>query len=203
MLELLRDGQGVESWAPTGDITRVFFGGDDILVAIRPDDEEVRRRRRHRLGAVTNRRALQVLLSMPRGVAVPVSFLQERDLRVLHSLPNSVAEISEIDVRVVLAPALRLLSVGVVAATWKQGLRFASPYAAYCERYVVLERGLRGADATLAILEARYYGLGLAECRDGHLEWLVSPASFPADRFSASSWLMAERLTAALRVAPH
>ena len=198
MLELLRDGHGVESWTPTGDIARVFFGGVDILVAVSYDDDEVVRRQHHGFGVVTNRRVLQLLLSIPRGVAVPATFLRGKDLRLLQTMPAGVVDISDSEVRVVVSPTLRLSSVGVVASTWKQGLRLASPYAAYCARYVVLVRGLRASEATLATLEARYYGLGLAEHHDGRLDWLVSPAPFQADRFSAASWLMAERLTAAL-----
>jgi hypothetical protein len=198
MLEILRDGRGVEPWTPTGDIARVFFGGVEILVGVRLDDDEARRRQRHGLDVITNRRVLQLLLSMPTGVAVPATFLREKDLRLLQSLPAGVVEISGGEVRVVVSPALQLSSVGVVATTWKQGLRLASPYAAYCARYVVLTRGLRASEAPLATLEARYYGLGLAEHRDGRLNWLVSPAPFQADRFTAASWLMAEQLTAAL-----
>ena len=198
MLELLRDGRGVESWTPTGDIARVCFAGDDILVAANHHKDEVHRRRRHGLGVITNRRVLQLLLSIPGGVAVPTVFLREKDLRLLQRLPPGIVEISDDEVRVVVSPALQLSSVGVVATTWKQGLRLSSPYAAYCARFVVLSRGLRTSDAPLATLEARYYGLGLAEVRDGRLDWLVSPAPFQVDRFTAASWLMAERLTAAL-----
>jgi hypothetical protein len=198
VLEILRDGRGVEPWAPTGDIARVFFGADEVLVGVSLDDDEVRRRQRHGLDVITNRRVLQLLLSLPAGVAVPATFLREKDLRLLQRLPAGVVEISDGEVRVVVSPALQLSSVGVVASTWKQGLRLASPYAAYCARYVVLTRGLRASEAPLATLEARYYGLGLAEHKDGRLEWLVSPAPFQADRFTAASWLMAERLTAAL-----
>lgn len=198
MLEILRDGRGGEPWTPTGDVSRVFFGGDEILVGVSLDDDEVRRRQRHGLDVITNRRVLELLLSLPAGVAVPATFLREKDLRLLQRLPAGVVERSGGEVRVVVSPALQLSSVGVVATTWKQGLRLASPYAAYCARYVVLTRGLRASEAPLATLEARYYGLGLAEHKDSRLEWLVSPAPFQADRFTAASWLMAERLTAAL-----
>lgn len=198
MLELLRHGHGVESWAPTGDVARVFFGGDNILVAVEYDFDEVERRRQHRLAPITNRRALHLLLSLPQGVAIPVAFLREKDLLTLQAMPAGVVDINDSEVRVVVSPALQLSSVGVVAATWKQGLRLASPYASYCARYVVLTREQRPAGSALAALEARFYGIGLAEHRDSCLDWVVSPAPFEADRFSAASWLMAERLTAAL-----
>lgn len=198
MLEILGAARGVEPWTPTGHISRVFFGGEEILVAVNYDDDELRRRQHHGLGMITNRRVLQLLLSMPAGVSVPATFLREQDLRLLQSQPAGVVEISGGEVRVVVTPALRLSSIGVVATTWTRGLRLASPYAAYCARYAVITRGLRAADRALAALDARYYGLGLAEHRDGRLDWLVSPAPFEADRFTAASWLMAERLTAAL-----
>lgn len=203
MLELLRDGHGVESWSPAGDIARISFAGDDLLVAVDRDDSELARRRSHRLGVLTDRRALRVLLTLPRGVAVPTSFLTERDLRVLHSLPSGILELTDTDVRVVIAPAVSLFSIGVVARTWAQGLRISSPYAAYCARYVVLDRphGPRTPPIEAAAMEARYLGVGLATHRADRLDWHVSPAPFEADRYSESSWLMAERFTAALSVA--
>lgn len=198
MLELLRDGYGVEPWAPTGEVVRLRFDGDEILLAVNREAEEISRRRQHGLGALTHRRALQVILSMPRGVAVPLDLLRSADQRVLDALPPGVVEMNEADARVLLSPAVSLLSVGLIGRTWKQGLRISSRFASYCARYIVLDGRRLHSDTTLATIEARYFGVGLAEHRDGCLNWLVSPAPFQADRFTAASWLMAERLTEAL-----
>lgn len=198
MLELLREGHGLESWAPRGDISQMRLDGNDLVVAVDRNDAELARRRERRIGTLTNRRALRVLLSMPKGIVIPLNFMSENDLRVLHALPAGMVEITESDVRVLISPAVSLLSVGVIARTWKQGLRLSSPYAAYCARYVVLDQcGSRHAaqNLSMAMVEARYFGVGLAEHRPGHVEWLVSPAPFAADRYSDASWLMAERLT--------
>lgn len=197
MLELLRHGSGAESWTPTGEVTRTRLDDVELIVAVHRDMEELERRRRVGLGVVTSRRVLEFVLAFPRGVAIPSSFLREEDQRLIHSLPRGVVQVSEDEVRVCLTPLVSLLSVGVVARSWKAGLRISSSYAAYCARYVVLE-GTR-ADTQTAALEARYLGVGLAQHRDGELAWLVSPAPFPADRFTPASWLMAERVAGALQ----
>lgn len=198
MLDLLRDGCGTESWVPAGELGSLRFDRDEIMVAVERDDDELARRRHHGLGALPNRRALQVLLSMPTGVAVPVTFLRSADLRLLLSLPTGVVDLDGTDVRVALRPAVSLLSVGVVARTWKQGLEGVSPFASYCARYVVLDGGRDQQARGFCVAEARYFGVGLAVHRGGAVDWLVAPAKFQATRFSPASWLMAERLTAKL-----
>lgn len=198
MLDLLRRGRGAESWVPAGELGTLCFDHDEFMVAVERDNDELARRRHHRLGALHNRRALQVLVSLPTGVAVPATFLRSADLRMLRALPAGVVEVDEVDVRVVLRPAVSLLSVGVVARTWKQGLERVSPFASYCARYVVLEGGLHQQDRGFSVAEARYFGVGLALHRGDAVDWLVSPARFQASRFSPASWLMAERLTAKL-----
>ena len=126
------------------------------MVAVERDDDELARRRHHGLGALPNRRALQVLLSMPTGVAVPVTFLRSVDLRLLLSLPTGVVDLDGTDVRVALRPAVSLLSVGVVARTWKQGLEGVSPFASYCARYVVLDGGRDQQARGFCVAEARF-----------------------------------------------
>lgn len=198
MLELLRAGRGLESWAPTGEISLSCLDGVNVLTAVEPDPDEVERRRQHGLRALTNRRALQVLLSLPPGVAVPLDLLSAPDQRTVRSLPAGVVDLRYGTVSVEAKPALWLRSVGLVARTWKQGLRRSGPFAPYCARYVVLDAGRTRVDSQVAAIEARFYGVGLAVHEDGALSWLVSPAPFIADRFTAASWLMAERLTNAL-----
>lgn len=197
MLEILSAGRGVEPWAPSGDVSGVPLDGQEILAAVEHDREEVERRSRYGLVAVPHRRALQLLLSIPLGVDVPLSLFRSADRRLLVAMPPGAVVLDRDNVSASLRPALSLLSVGVVASTWKQGLRATSRFASYCERYVVLRQRRRLMDLAVAAVEARYFGVGLALHHDEELEWLVSPEPFHPDRFTAASWLMAERITEA------
>lgn len=197
MLEILRAGRGVDPWAPSGAVSSVPLDGQEILAAVNLNRDEVERRSRHGLVALQHRRALQLLLSIPRGVNVPLSLFRSADRRLLAAMPPGAVELDRCTVSAALRPALSLLSVGVVASTWKQGLRATSRFASYCERYVVLRQRRRLVNPAVAAVEARYYGVGLALHHDEELEWLVSPEPFHADRFTAASWLMAERITEA------
>jgi hypothetical protein len=197
MLELLRDGHGVEPWAPTGQLEQIRHGDGEFLAAVDLNRAELSRRRRHRMGSVTRRPILEVLLSLPRGVAVPLALLSAQAHRTVANLPAGVVDIADDQVCVLLEPALSLRSAGVIASTWKAGLRRSASFASYCARYVVVDaapRRVSRAAMEAATMEARFYGVGLAVHRDGELDWLVSPAPFDVERFTASSWLMAERL---------
>lgn len=198
MLELLRAGHGVESWAPTGDITEVELGGSRTVVAT--DVNSVERERRKALGvdAFEDRRALEVLLSMPGDASVPLTLFSASQQRVLRSLPSWVVERSGDHVRRVLSPPVSLLSAGFESSTWRQGFRKSASLASHCARYVVVNTANQAEDLVLETLEARYYGVGLAVLNDAGLEWLVSPAPFNADWFSASAWLMTEQVWCAL-----
>jgi hypothetical protein len=196
VLDLLRHGSGAEPWTPTGEVARARLEGAELLLAVERDPQEEERRRRVGLGVITSRRVLEFVLTLPRGVAIPRSFLREEDLRLIYALPRGVVDVSDAEVKIRLMPVISLLSVGVVARSWRAGLRSSSSYAAYCARYVVLDRAR--SDTQMAAMEARYLGVGLAVRRDRGLDWLVSPAPFPSDRFTASSWLMAERVAGTL-----
>jgi len=198
VLELLLAGRGVESWVPTGEIAQVELAGTRVVVAFDRNDAECERRQSAGLESFEDRRALEVLLSMPGDASVPLSLFAPSQQRVLRSLPESVVERSGGQVRQVLNPPLTVLSAGFEAATWKQAVRRSAMLASYCARYVVVNPTKKPGDLVLEALEARYYGVGLAALKDGSLDWLVSPAPFNADWFSASAWMMAERIWAAL-----
>jgi hypothetical protein len=194
MLELLSVGGGLEVWRPQGDVSWLHLGASRLIAAVQPDEAELRRRGQHGLRAVKNRRLLATLVTLPSGVAVPWNLIQPRDRVVLEGQSESIVERLGEDVTVVLRPALKLLSVGAVASSWRRGLRLTSPFASYCARYVVLSASSKRRDTAWAETEARFYGIGLAELGRGGLRWRVAPAPFTATRFTAASWLMAERV---------
>lgn len=179
-------------------MTWVRLGGSELLVEVRRAESEIQRRQAQRLSPVLSPRVLRVLAALPAGVAIPDDLLDASDSRLLRGLPESVVEWCGSSVRVVARPAITLVSIGAVAATWQRGLSMTGPYASYCARYVILD-GLRGLrDVPWATAEARFYGVGLAVRADNGLDWKVAPAPFHAERFTGASWLMAEQVAEAL-----
>lgn len=199
MLDLLRAGQGVESWVPTGEVAQLELAGTPVVVAVDRNKVEGQRRQVAGLGSIEDRRALDVLLSMPGDASVPWSLFAPWQQRVLRALPAGVVERSGSQVRRMLKPPVSVLSAGFLASSWEQGFRRSAVLASHCARYVVVDSPKDPGGLVVEALEARYYGIGLAAVRRGRLDWLVSPAPFEAEWFSASAWQMAEHVWAALR----
>lgn len=182
------------SWAPSGELHAVGLGGYQYLLGLLSVSDELARRREHGLGSVTDLRTLEVLSSLPVDVPVAAKVLGSEALSVLRPLPSAVVEFDGAKVVRHLAPAVVLESAGVFATTWKQAVARISALASYCTRYVILGGDRGRAQMELATMDARYYGLGLATVAGGELEWLVEPAPFRPERFTASSWLLAEKV---------
>ena len=68
----------------------------------------------------------------------------------------------------------------------------ASKFASYCTRYAVLTSSRFNVDR--AMVESRYYGIGLATMLDGaeSFSWLVHPEPFRPTRETGASWEFAE-----------
>lgn len=198
MLDLLPVGHGVESWSPTGELSWATVSGQDLIVAVQRNHGEMGRRRDSGLGPVLDRRLLRLLLAIPQGVPMPGDLFSATERRLLRGQPSSIVHWHGSAVTVLLRPVVSVLSVGVVAPRWSLGLRRTSPFASYCARYVVLDTRRRIVDTSWEQAQARFYGVGLAIHAPGALEWAVAPARFRAERFTASSWLMSERIAAAI-----
>jgi len=199
VLELVRAGHGVERWAPTGDLAPAVLLGNEVLLGFRRNETELARRAAFGLGAMTDRGSLELLVSMPVDAAVPGVMFGGGDRAAMRRQPEGVFGREGEYVRRLLQPGVTLLSVGVEASNWKQGFERVAPFASYCSRYVVV-RPRRRADLEFAAFEARFYGVGLAVVNGSELEWLVAPALFVVERFTAASWLMAERVVESLQV---
>ena len=198
MLDLHAGARGVECWAPEGEVGLAVLGDQEVVVAYDQDVEEARRRAAAGVRPVLERRTLQVLLDLPQGSWVSLSLLRPADQSRVRRLPRGLVAVEGDGVMRLARPALAVRSIGVAASTWRRGLRLSAPYASYCSRYVLLQPRRARGDLTMATLEARYYGVGLAVAEGDSLDWLVAPAPFAADRFSASSWLLAEQVADAL-----
>jgi hypothetical protein len=165
--------------------TRAVLEMDPVL-------DEIERRAAIGLGGILNKALLEALLNLPVDLPVPIQALDTRTIRTLTAAPAGCIDFSnDVVVRRAVSP-IRVLRAGVCAARWSDGLSQAGQFASYCSRYAVLTSDT--ADLDHAVMEARYYGIGLATMIDGpeSLKWLVHPALFRPTRETVASWHFAE-----------
>jgi len=157
-------------------------------VQMRVDLHEHERRQATGLGAVTSERLLDVLMSLPMGMAVPVDSVDESSRRVLGRAPAAVVD--EVDgefVRLVRRP-IAVESVLMTGGTWRAAQAAISCFAAHCQRTVRLP--VVDVDPLLRA-EAEHLGVGIASI---HGDLLVAPRPFVARRFTSYGWWFTERL---------
>lgn len=154
--------------------------------------DEIERRAEAGIGGILDERLLEALLVLPVDIPVPAEALDADTQRELSAAPPGCVDfVGHTVVRRAVSP-IRVLSAGVCAATWSDGLRQAGQFASYCERYAVLTGPAEDIDH--AAMEANFYGIGLATLTRGSesLRWIVRPASFRATRETVASWHFAE-----------
>ena len=157
-------------------------------VRVRVDLHEHERRDAGGLGAVTNQRLLDALMSLPMGLGVSVDAVDEDSRQVVRRAPAGVVD--EVDgefVRLARRPVV-IESVLATARSWRAAQASISCFAAHCERTVRLP--LVEVDPLLRV-EAEHLGVGI-ESIDGEL--LVEPRPFVARRFTSYGWWFTEVL---------
>jgi hypothetical protein len=82
----------------------------------------------------------------------------------------------------------------VPTVDWRRGLDQASLFAPFCSRAVVLARA--PADTGDLLIEAAYYGIGVAVVRDGDIDVLTDPQPFSRQCHNAAGWWFAEQVYA-------
>lgn len=175
-------------------VAAVRILGRPAAVMYRADAGEFRRRRDVGLGAISRLDLLDVLLAMPHGYPVPFESLAMHERHLLGVLPPGSVDLEPGSViRRVTVPLKVDLAV-VPAVDWRRGLDQASLFAPFCSRAVVLARV--PADAGHLLIEAAYYGIGVAVARDGDIEVLAEPQPFRRQRHKAAGWWFAEQVYA-------
>lgn len=157
-------------------------------VRVRVDLHEHERRCDVGLGAVTNQRLLDVLMSLPIGLGVSVDAVDEGSRRVVRRAPAGlVDEVGADFVRLLRRPVM-IESVLATAGTWRAAQAAISCFAAHCERTVRLPLS---EVEPLVGAEAEHLGVGI-ESIDGDL--LVAPRPFVTRRFTSYGWWFTEKV---------
>lgn len=164
--------------------------GTEALICYQFHDSEHARRRRAGPGTISSADVLELLLSLPIGMPVPVASLTGRERAALKSAPRGAVSVCDGQVtRHAMAPVMVELAL-VVARTWRDGLEVAGRFTPFCARAMVLRR--RPADLVGVQLQAGFYGVGVIVVDDQSAEMLVEPAPFQRLRFTAAGWRFLE-----------
>lgn len=175
-----------------GKTTFAQVMGVEALFFYRLDSAEDERRREVRAGRLDLRHPLETLLSLPVGVPVPLTSLDQHEKLALRSLPAGSADR---DRRTVTRRAVRPLQVDlavVPASGWRQGMERAGRFAPFCRRAMVLSRRPVRLDEVLA--EADFYGIGVLIDTGGEIEMALEPEAYRPQRHTPAAWRFVEEL---------
>jgi hypothetical protein len=178
--------------APAGrwGLVEMFDGPAALLYEV--DETEVARRGGHGLGALDRLDVLDVLMSLPRDLAVPWTDLALADCGLLSDLPPGVVDRSGTGVVRRLSAPLEPRLALVAAPDWRSGVKKAGRFAPYCSRSVVLRHGLAGDELAEANLRASFFGVGLCVLRDDELHTVCEPKPYARRRHTPAQWWFAE-----------
>lgn len=198
-VETLRD---VDVAAPTSLLIAADARRTRALLEVEPVLDEIERRAAIGLGAISSAAVLGALRQLPVDLPIPVTTVTPSVVKTLRLAPEGCYDVDGTSIIRRAVPAVRVVSAGVCTSTWGEGLRQASQFASYCSRYAVVSA--RAFDRDAAMIEARYYGIGLATMTGSadSFRWLVRPAPFCPTRQTAASWQFAETALEALALSP-
>ncbi len=135
---------------------------------------------------------LDALLSLPEQVTVPVDRLDPGMLSLAAQGPAAVTYPSPATVRRVGRPAASARLFSLPTSDWRHGIRQLHKLAPYCARRLILTAPPRSLD--LLLLEASYWGIGVAlEGPVGESELQPTGAFTPA-RYTGAAWYFDEAL---------
>jgi hypothetical protein len=164
----------------------------EALICFKLDDGEHERRLHAEAGILSSPDVLELLLSLPIAMPVPVASLTARERDALISVPRGAVSVQNGHVtRHAVAPVTVTLAL-VVAQTWQRGLEVAGRFTPFCARAMVLHRHPRSVAEMR--LQADFYGVGVILVDGQTAEVLVEPAPFERMRFTATGWWFLEHV---------
>lgn len=164
----------------------------DALVEV----DEHARRRSFRLSAITNRRTLHILMSLPWLEPVPLTWLSADVRAVLENLTAGTVEIYAGYVRRLITPAVRVEHAYVRRSRWQDAITAASTYGPFCRRSIVTPQLPRNPDGLL--FEAKLRGIGVIVETGDAVTTVVQAESWSERQFKPASWAFREYAYAAI-----
>lgn len=166
--------------------------GTDAYLAHRVDLAEHDRRTSAGLDAVETSDQLELLMSLPIGMPVPVASLSLREQRHLRRLPPGAVEIVDDEVIRAAVTPIHIDIAVVPAPNWRAGLEHAGRFAPFTTRMMWLRR--KPADLDHLSFEAQRFGVGVMIGWHDDPDILLAPAPYVRRRFTAAGWLFTEQV---------
>lgn len=170
------------------------FDGAELTVLYALDTKEHEDRQRSGIHAVEDEQTLAALIELPTD-----------SLRLIEPRFNSVFARAESNALAVvvedpegqrwgqrrLGVPVHILEIEARASRWKHAAPLAHRWVGYAPRTVCLDDVGEG-DAETVLIEASFYGIGIARAADGSR--LLAPADFISRRWTSARWWFAERV---------
>jgi hypothetical protein len=159
-------------------------------VLLQVDHAEHARRQAAGLGALTNLGTLDLLMTLPEGMAVPVATLSDSQRRALRRLPAGTVTTADQQVTRLAVRPVRAVLATVRGRCSRTSLERASKFAPFCSRRVLT----RVRPDLETLIEYDFYGVGVTyQHADGAEESLSSPRPWVPQRHTPAGWWFAER----------
>lgn len=166
--------------------------GQECAVVYRTDASEIARRRAEGFTGVTRLDLLDLFLGLPLGMPVLAASLTRREKNLLRQAPDGCVEVQSGLVTRHLTVPLTVEMAVVAADDWNTALDRASEFAPFCNRAILLSQ-LPG-DVDHLLIEAAYYGIGVAVVYGADVELLAAPERFIKRHYKAAGWWFAEEV---------
>jgi len=169
------------------------YGRATLTVTLNAAEHE--RRQTASLDGITSPAVLDLLMQLPVGFPVPVGALEVRDQGLLRKVPAGVVHVDYRHgrpahvTRMAVKPATVDLAV-VEGRLNDTTLGRATGFAPFCRR-MILTPTRPSADR---LIEADFWGVGVALDRSGDHEVLVDPKPWQPMRHTAAGWVFIERV---------
>jgi hypothetical protein len=141
---------------------------------------------------------LDLLLSLPEGIPVATSALTARQRALLRTLPPTAANLTRTDGQVthVTRTAIRPATVHLALVTGpvsETNLGIAGSFAPFCARAILVPKRPRSVET---LIEADFWGVGIAVEEDSTVEVLVPPHPWKRMRHTPAGWRFEEQAAA-------
>ena len=134
--------------------------------------------------------ALNLLMALPLGEAVPAGSLNDRERRALKGLPKgAVVRRDGLITRLATQP-VHVDMVFVPGRSWEAAFEQAERFTPFTARSVLIDGVLRRKGE--AVMRADFYGIGLLHVQGDAVDVVVPPSPFVRKRHTVAGWKFLE-----------
>ncbi|MGY3678399.1 hypothetical protein [Streptomyces sp. TE33382] len=164
--------------------------GAKVVAAYRFEARERERRAAAGMAPLTRPDALNLLMALPLGEAVPADSLSDRERRALKYLPKGAVVRRDGSITRLATHPVHVDMVFVPGHSWESAMEQAERFTPFTARSVLIDGVLRRKDE--AAMRADFYGIGLLHVQGDAVEVVVPPSPFVRRRHTVAGWKFLE-----------